>query len=80
MMYQYTTFTFIIYNMQLTKNKLLYRDTDVTQLQHMMQYDNFNMCSRTGSSQLSLSYEIKTNKISNKKIKQKTDKQKKSET
>jgi len=67
MMYQYTTFTFIIYNMQLTKNKLLYRDTDVTQLQHMMQYDNFNMCSRTGSSQLSLSYEIKTNKISNKK-------------
>jgi len=80
MMYQYTTFTFIIYNMQLTKNKLLYRDTDVTQLQHMMQYDNFNMCSRTGSSQLSLSYEIKTNKITNKKIKQKTDKQKKSET
>jgi len=45
--------------MQLTKNKLLYRDTDVIQLQHMMQYNNFNMCSQTDSSQLSLSYEIK---------------------
>lgn len=59
MMYQYTSFIFIIYNMQLTKNKLLYRDTDVIQLQHMMQYNNFNMCSQTDSSQLSLSYEIK---------------------
>jgi len=56
--------------MQLTKNKLLYRDTDVIQLQHMMQYNNFNMCSV---------YRMKSkNKLINENIKQKTHEQKKS--